>query len=90
MKPYSSITDDISNDDQSLSNQKPVKMKPEVSTNYMDIETYTNIREWSSTSIKLLIFILYYIVGIIYYHVNEGWDILDCVYYITVTVTTVG
>ena len=55
-----------------------------------NIKTYTNIRQWSTSSIKMLIFLVYYIIGVVYYHVNEGWNVLDCVYYITVTTTTVG
>ena len=39
---------------------------------------------------RLAIFFGYYVVGCIYYSRVEGWDITTCVYFTTVTVTTVG
>lgn len=33
---------------------------------------------------------VFYILVSVYYNQVEGWDVLDCVYYITVTITTVG
>lgn len=40
--------------------------------------------------LKLFIVILYYVVGCIYYNANMEWDTLDCIYFITVSITTVG
>lgn len=48
------------------------------------------VKTWNPTIIKMSIFIAYYFVGIVFYSTREGWNILDCIYYITVTVTTVG
>jgi hypothetical protein len=53
-------------------------------------KTLQYFQNWSPTTLKILVFLAYYVVGVIYYHHTEGWKILDCVYYITVTVTTVG
>jgi hypothetical protein len=39
---------------------------------------------------KTLIFISYYAVGIAYYSQAEGWEVVDCIYFTTVTVSTVG
>ena len=40
--------------------------------------------------IKILSVILFYVIGIICYGTQEGWTFLDTIYFITVTVTTVG
>ena len=34
--------------------------------------------------------LIFYIIGIAYYNREEGWSVIDCVYFITVAVTTVG
>lgn len=39
---------------------------------------------------KLIVVFLYYIIGCIYYNANMEWDALDCIYFITVSITTVG
>ena len=39
---------------------------------------------------KLVVVFLYYVVGCIYYNANMEWDALDCIYFITVSITTVG
>jgi hypothetical protein len=39
-------------------------------------------------SVALLCII--YVVGTVFYHHVEGWSYLDCVYFITTTVATVG
>jgi hypothetical protein len=39
-------------------------------------------------SVALLVIL--YVVGTVFYHNVEGWSYLDCVYFITVTVATVG
>lgn len=31
-----------------------------------------------------------YAIGIYFYHVTEGWSYLDSIYFVTVTVTTIG
>ena len=33
---------------------------------------------------------VFYVLVSVYYNQVEGWNVLDCVYYITVTITTVG
>jgi hypothetical protein len=35
-------------------------------------------------------FALFYVVGCLFYSYTEGWNILDCTYFITATVTSVG
>ena len=42
------------------------------------------------TIIEILIWLLYYIVGIVYYSAVEGWSTQQCIYFITVTFSTVG
>lgn len=39
---------------------------------------------------KLALVIVYYIVGVLFYNSYEDWDILTCVYFITISSTTVG
>ena len=39
---------------------------------------------------KIFIFVSYYAVGVIYYSQTDGWDVTDCIYFTTVTVSTVG
>lgn len=39
---------------------------------------------------RLCICVCYFIVGVVYYSQNEGWNTIDCVYFITVSTTTVG
>ena len=43
-----------------------------------------------SFPLKILGFALYYLAGILYYEANEGWNVLQTTYFITVTVTTCG
>jgi Ion channel len=43
-----------------------------------------------STISKLFILGLFYAVGVIYYKYVEGWTFVDCVYFITNTITTCG
>ena len=43
-----------------------------------------------SVSVKIFVFIMYYVVGVLVFNKMEGWDVLRCVYFITVTSTTVG
>jgi hypothetical protein len=40
--------------------------------------------------LKFFFFFLYYIVGVAFYTKNEGWSVLESVYFITVTMTTCG
>ncbi len=42
----------------------------------------------SAKTIALMI--IYYIVGILFYHYQEGWSLNDCAYFITVSICTVG
>eukprot|EP01038_Epipyxis_sp_PR26KG_P009757 gene9757-13126_t len=39
---------------------------------------------------QVFLIIMYYIIGIAYYHHKEGWTTLDCIYFITVSVSSVG
>lgn len=39
---------------------------------------------------KTLLFLSYYSVGIIYYSSTQGYDFIDCVYFITETITCIG
>lgn len=43
-----------------------------------------------SLPLKFLFFFLYYVVGVAFYNKNEGWTVLESVYFITVTMTTCG
>jgi hypothetical protein len=40
--------------------------------------------------LKILVIFLYYVIGCLYYNANMEWDALDCIYFITVSITTVG
>ena len=42
------------------------------------------------TFVQILIWQLYYLVGILYYQAVEGWTTQQCIYFITVTFSTVG
>lgn len=44
----------------------------------------------NSTLLKLIGFPLYYVVGVLFYTLNEGWTVLQATYFITVTITTCG
>jgi potassium channel subfamily K, other eukaryote len=39
---------------------------------------------------NLIIVIVFYAVASVYYNQVEGWDLEDCIYFITVTISTVG
>lgn len=39
---------------------------------------------------KTLLFIAYYLVGVIYYSNAEGWNVVQCIYFITETVACIG
>lgn len=34
--------------------------------------------------------LIYYIIGAAYYHAKEGWTVIDSVYFVTVSVATIG
>jgi voltage-gated potassium channel len=40
--------------------------------------------------IKVVTVILFYLLASLYYHDVEGWSATDCIYFLTVTITTVG
>eukprot|EP01035_Chromulina_nebulosa_P018156 gene18156-23811_t len=46
--------------------------------------------QYQSTYIFGIFYILMSCFGVIFYHINEGWDVLDCIYYICVTISTIG
>lgn len=39
---------------------------------------------------KLILVFLYFVIGCIFYRTNMEWDTLECIYFITVSITTVG
>lgn len=39
---------------------------------------------------RLLSVVIYYIVGVYYYHSTEDWTVIDSVYFVTVSVATIG
>jgi hypothetical protein len=43
-----------------------------------------------SALMQFFLVLVYYVIGVIFYHNNMGWNVLDCVYFITVSITTVG
>ena len=50
-------------------------------------------RSWKQTkaNLRAILFVgIYYIIGVGAFNHFEGWDILTCVYYITITSTSVG
>jgi hypothetical protein len=51
------------------------------------IEDWKRISKICTKIFKILVF---YIIGVIFYHYNMGWSVVDCIYFITVTITSVG
>ena len=47
------------------------------------------INNYFALSRSFVIF-LYYLVGVLYYSDKEGWNVTDCIYFITVSTTTIG
>jgi hypothetical protein len=41
------------------------------------------LRKNSSALGRCLVVFFYYVIGVIYYQRNEGWDVGDCIYFIT-------
>jgi len=37
-----------------------------------------------------LVLLVLYVISAIFYHYEEGWGYLDCVYFVTMTITTIG
>ena len=48
------------------------------------------VKRWWRLGKSLLCLLLYYTFGIVYYHIKEGWTKVDSMYFVTVTLTTVG
>eukprot|EP01035_Chromulina_nebulosa_P006833 gene6833-9225_t len=47
--------------------------------------------EWANKYGKLLgLFAAFLVTSVLFYHYTENWSILDCIYFITVTLLTVG
>ena len=44
-------------------------------------------KEYHSALTKVGIVLLYYMIGILFYHYNMGWNVNDCIYFITVSGT---
>jgi hypothetical protein len=40
--------------------------------------------------IAIGLLLVVYVIGIFFYHNVEGWSYMDCAYFITVTITTIG
>jgi hypothetical protein len=40
--------------------------------------------------ISVALLVILYVVGTIFYHKTEGWSYLNCIYFITITIATVG
>jgi len=40
--------------------------------------------------LSIVLLAMIYVIGTIFYHNVEGWPYLDCIYFITVTLATVG
>jgi hypothetical protein len=41
-------------------------------------------------AMKTILFICYFIVGVLFYNSIEGWSVMSCVYFITGSITTIG
>lgn len=37
-----------------------------------------------------MLLLIVYIISAVFYHHVEGWEYIDCVYFVTVTITTIG
>ena len=48
------------------------------------------IRKYAAELQKILTVVVFYLLGVLYYSSAEGWSTTDCLYYITVSITTVG
>lgn len=47
-------------------------------------------KRYRRTILSFFTVLMYYLVGLFYYQTTEGWDTVTCLYYQTVTLTTVG
>lgn len=56
----------------------------------LPIGVFNFFRAHPLTFVELLTWFIYYIVGIIFYSSVEGWNALECVYFITVSFSTIG
>ena len=45
---------------------------------------------WKSTIQQTLIVFFFYLFGVVFYTQSEKWSVLDSIYYITSTITTIG
>lgn len=59
-------------------------------TKYVGNSWYETIELYVPLLFKLFRFFCFYLVGIIFYKYIEHWSFVDCVYFITYTMTTVG
>lgn len=64
-------------------------LKPEEGSK-SDLRLLRTLAEYRSPIQKLVFVVLFYILVSVYYNNVEGWDVEDCIYFITVTITTVG
>ena len=56
----------------------------------LPIGIFKFFREHPLTFVELLTWFIYYIVGIIFYTSVEGWNTFECIYFITVSFSTIG
>lgn len=40
--------------------------------------------------VALLVLLVVYIISVLFYRYQEGWNYLDCAYFVTMTITTIG
>lgn len=63
----------------------PTKEVASLSDSHIPTEEPEESIFWILYQPKLFIVCIYYLVGVLFYHYHEGWNIVDCVFYITVS-----
>ena len=53
-------------------------------------QMWTIFRRRSSVLYRVVSVVLIYVIAICYYHATENWTIVDSIYFVTVTVSTIG
>jgi voltage-gated potassium channel Kch len=57
---------------------------------YEEIGFMNESSEISHLHLSVALVVILYIVGTIFYHTIEGWSYLESIYFITMTITTIG